>query len=161
MQVVSAEAKPLVVVDYAHTPDALEKALQALRPVSNTRNGRLIVLFGCGGDRDPGKRSLMGAVAARNADAVYITSDNPRSEQPERIIEQILEGIGSIAKANLYIEVDRAAAITKAIATATTNDVLLLAGKGHETTQIIGTNVIPFSDIEHAQSALKMYQVAA
>lgn len=146
MQMIAAHGKPLVVVDYAHTPDALEKVLTALRPVSQARSGKLLALFGCGGDRDPGKRPLMGAVAQRLADVVFVTSDNPRSESPATIIQAIVAGMPQGA-VPVIIE-DRAQAIAKAIAQSDVRDVVLLAGKGHETGQIVGDSVLPFSDIE-------------
>jgi UDP-N-acetylmuramoyl-L-alanyl-D-glutamate--2,6-diaminopimelate ligase len=136
-----------IFVDYAHTPDALAKALDALRPyVAN----RLVVVFGCGGDRDKGKRPEMGAVAAAKSDLAIVTDDNPRSESPAAIRSQIL------AAAPGAIEIgDRAAAIADAIARLDRGDVLLVAGKGHETGQTIGTTVIPFSDHDAVAAALK------
>ncbi|HEV2431079.1 MAG TPA: UDP-N-acetylmuramoyl-L-alanyl-D-glutamate--2,6-diaminopimelate ligase, partial [Burkholderiales bacterium] len=131
MQAVS-EA-PLVVIDYAHTPDALQNVLQALRPVAAARGGRLAVVFGAGGDRDPSKRPLMGGIAARFADRVLITSDNPRSEDPLMIIEQIRKAIRGAHE----VEADRAHAIEKAIVESSPSDVVLIAGKGHETYQEI------------------------
>ena len=148
MQAVGEE--PLVVVDYAHTPDALEKVLQALRPIAAARGGRLAVVFGAGGDRDPAKRPLMGAIAARLADRVLITSDNPRSEQPLEIISQIEKGL----QRDHEVEADRARAIEKMISTSEKNDVILIAGKGHETYQEIAGRRTHFSDEEQARSAL-------
>ena len=148
MQAVGDE--PLVVIDYAHTPDALENVLQALRPVASSRGGRLAVVFGAGGDRDPAKRPLMGAIAARLADRVLITSDNPRSEDPLAIISQIEKGITGKAD----VEADRARAIETIVSTAKRNDVILIAGKGHETYQEIAGRRIHFSDEEHARAAL-------
>jgi UDP-N-acetylmuramoyl-L-alanyl-D-glutamate--2,6-diaminopimelate ligase len=150
-------AAPLVVVDYAHTPDALEKALAALRPaVASGR--RLVCVFGCGGDRDAGKRPLMGAKAAGFADQVIVTSDNPRGENPHAIIEQILEGIpGRGAEA---IE-DRQVAIFSAVHHARAGDVVLLAGKGHETYQEIAGVRHPFSDREMALAALAQWEAGA
>lgn len=145
---------PLVVVDYAHTPDALESVLKALRPQTK---GKLVCMFGCGGDRDPGKRALMGKVVSDLADAAVVTSDNPRSEEPEAIIEQVLEGMhGSYA-----IEPDRAKAIAVAIVTAKAGDTVLLAGKGHEAYQEIGGKKVYFSDVEQAKVALKRMQGVA
>jgi len=148
---------PLVVIDYAHTPDALEKALQALRAVlasghpDRPRRGRLLCVFGCGGDRDAGKRPLMGEVAARLSDHVIVTSDNPRHEDPRAIIEQVLAGIpGRRAEA---IE-DRQVAIFSAVHQAAPGDVVLLAGKGHETYQEIAGARHPFNDREVAAAAL-------
>jgi UDP-N-acetylmuramyl-tripeptide synthetase len=145
-------ARPLAVVDYAHTPDALQKALLALRPVANQRGGKLRVVFGCGGDRDASKRPLMGAAAAQFADHVTVTSDNPRTENPEHIIAQINEGIKSLV---LSVSItDRAIAIVASIREAKANDVVLIAGKGHEDYQIIGTEKLKFDDVEHARAAL-------
>ena len=150
---VGGGAMPLVVVDYAHTPDALEKALQALRPAVAAGH-RLHCVFGCGGDRDPGKRPLMGAVAARLSDHVVVTSDNPRSEAPGEIIRQVLAGISGNVEA---IE-DRQVAIFSAVHHATPGDVVLLAGKGHETYQEIGGVRHPFDDREVACAALADWQ---
>lgn len=143
---------PLVVVDYAHTPDALQKALQALRPVAESRSGKLWCIFGCGGDRDPIKRPFMGATADRHADRVVLTSDNPRSESPGYILSQILVGVPGRDQVDV-IE-DRRAAIAHAIGGAQPQDVVLLAGKGHEATQEIAGVKHPFSDIEEASAAL-------
>jgi UDP-N-acetylmuramoyl-L-alanyl-D-glutamate--2,6-diaminopimelate ligase len=140
---------PLVVVDYAHTPDALDKVLQALRPVAEARSGRLIVVFGAGGDRDPAKRPLMGSIAARLADRVIVTSDNPRSEDPLAIIGQIAQGITQAHD----IEADRGAAIALAISQASGADVVLIAGKGHESYQEIRGRRLPFSDQAAARAA--------
>lgn len=134
-----ADNEPLVLVDYAHTPDALEKALQALRPVAERRGGALWALAGCGGDRDPGKRPLMAAVAEREADRVVLTSDNPRSEDPRSILAQMQEGLSDVAGA--HVDVDRAQAITFAIQSADARDVVLVAGKGHEDYQEIRGSV--------------------
>jgi UDP-N-acetylmuramyl-tripeptide synthetase len=151
---VGGGARPLVVIDYAHTPDALEKALHALRPTVAAGH-RLVCVFGCGGDRDTGKRPLMGAVAARLSDHVLVTSDNPRGEDPHSIIAQILEGIpGGYAEA---IE-DRQVAIFSAVAHATAGDVVLLAGKGHETYQEIAGTRHPFNDREVAGAALAQWE---
>jgi hypothetical protein len=128
------------VIDYAHTPDALDKALSALRDTAAARGGRLVCVFGCGGNRDPGKRPLMGEVAARGADAVILTSDNPRDEDPQAILADIAaarRGRASIA--------DRAEAIRAALAEADARDVVLIAGKGHETYQEIAGRRLPFS----------------
>ena len=141
---------PLVVVDYAHTPDALEKVLAALRPGAAARGGVLWVVFGAGGDRDPAKRPVMGAVAARLADRVIVTSDNPRSEDPAAIIAQIRGAIASVHAA----EPDRARAIAQAIAEARDADVILIAGKGHENYQEIAGKRLPFSDAAAAREAL-------
>jgi UDP-N-acetylmuramyl tripeptide synthase len=141
--------EPLVVIDYAHTPDALQNVLQALRPVAAARGGRLAVVFGAGGDRDPTKRPLMGAIAARLADRVLITSDNPRSEDPLRIIEAIRRGAPGCE-----VEPDRARAIEKMISESEKNDIILLAGKGHETYQEIAGRRLHFSDEEQARAGL-------
>ena len=140
----------LVVVDYAHTPDALERALDAVREHTS---GRLVVAFGCGGDRDRGKRPLMGGVAARLADAVWVTSDNPRSEDPAAIVAEIVAGARGAR--DLHTEVDRRAAIAAALAAARPGDAVLIAGKGHETTQTIGDRVLPFDDRQVARELLK------
>ncbi|MDX2184483.1 MAG: UDP-N-acetylmuramoyl-L-alanyl-D-glutamate--2,6-diaminopimelate ligase [Gemmatimonadaceae bacterium] len=131
---------PSVLRDYAHTPDALERALHAVRPFVA---GRLVVVFGCGGDRDRGKRPVMGAIAERLADRAYVTSDNPRTEDPERILDDIEAGM--TRRDHVRIE-DRRAAIAAAIADAAPGDVILLAGKGHETYQIRGTESLPFDE---------------
>jgi UDP-N-acetylmuramoyl-L-alanyl-D-glutamate--2,6-diaminopimelate ligase len=145
---------PLVVVDYAHTPDALEKALHALRPLAQARSGRLWCLFGCGGNRDATKRPLMGAIAHQHADQVVLTSDNPRDESPALILSQILAGIHDGQRAAV-IE-DRRAAIDDAVARAAAGDVILLAGKGHETTQEVAGVKKPFDDVEVAAAALRL-----
>ncbi|HEY1610429.1 MAG TPA: UDP-N-acetylmuramoyl-L-alanyl-D-glutamate--2,6-diaminopimelate ligase [Paraburkholderia sp.] len=144
--------EPLVVIDYAHTPDALEKTLDALRPIATARGGRLVCVFGCGGDRDATKRPLMGAIAGRLANAVVVTSDNPRSEEPGAIIEQIAAGMRDGAPAQ-RIE-DRACAILHTVRGAAREDVIVLAGKGHEATQEIKGKKRAFSDQDHARLAL-------
>ncbi|MBV8261027.1 MAG: UDP-N-acetylmuramoyl-L-alanyl-D-glutamate--2,6-diaminopimelate ligase, partial [Paraburkholderia sp.] len=144
--------EPLVVIDYAHTPDALEKTLQALRPIAAARGGQLVCMFGCGGDRDATKRPLMGAIAERLADQVVVTSDNPRSESPAAIIDQIVGGMRESAHAR-RIE-DRASAILQAVRGAAREDVVVLAGKGHEATQEIMGKKRAFSDQDHARLAL-------
>ena len=141
--------EPLIVVDYAHTPDALESALHALRAVAGARGGRLVALFGCGGDRDHGKRPLMGEIAARLADRGVLTSDNPRSEDPEAILEQIHR-----AAPQACVIADRGQAIERTILAAHQADVILLAGKGHEPYQEIAGIRRPFSDVEQARAAL-------
>jgi UDP-N-acetylmuramoyl-L-alanyl-D-glutamate--2,6-diaminopimelate ligase len=153
MQTVGGSVAPLVIVDYAHTPDALEKALLTLKEVADTRGGRLICVFGCGGgvSRDPGKRPLMGAAAEHLADDVLVTSDNPREEDPAKIIEDVVGGMSRRPP----IEIDRAQAIKRAIEAADAHDVILLAGKGHETYQEIAGVRYPFSDFEHARQALE------
>jgi UDP-N-acetylmuramoyl-L-alanyl-D-glutamate--2,6-diaminopimelate ligase len=142
--------EPLVVVDYAHTPDALEKVLATLRATAASRGGRLVCLFGCGGDRDPGKRPLMGEVAERCADVVVLTSDNPRSEEPQAIIDAIRAGM----RTQPAMETDRARAIAAAVAAADARDVVLIAGKGHEPYQEVAGVRLPFSDLSAAKSAL-------
>jgi UDP-N-acetylmuramoyl-L-alanyl-D-glutamate--2,6-diaminopimelate ligase len=149
MQQVGGQDAPMVVIDYAHTPDALEKTLEALRQVAAERGGELWCVFGCGGDRDPGKRPQMGAVA-QAADHVLVTSDNPRSEEPANIIAQIVAGMSKEYQA---VE-DRATAILLAVKNAGKQDVILLAGKGHEPYQEIKGKKIPFSDADHASLAL-------
>jgi UDP-N-acetylmuramoyl-L-alanyl-D-glutamate--2,6-diaminopimelate ligase len=156
MQQVGGSGKPLAVIDYAHSPDALEKVLSALRP-SVASGGRLAVVFGCGGDRDRGKRPLMGGVAARLADRVFVTSDNPRSEAPEQIIQEVLQGAGCAA----IVESDRAAAIALSIAQAGERDIVLIAGKGHEDYQEIAGQRLPFSDLAHARSAVEAWRGAS
>lgn len=137
-----------IVVDYAHTPDALQNALAALR---ETAAGSLAVVFGCGGDRDRGKRAEMGAAAARLADRLYVTSDNPRGEEPRAIADAIVAGIGSRPH---IVELDRRRAIERAIAEAQAHDVVLIAGKGHEGYQIVGERVLAFDDVAVAREAL-------
>jgi len=144
---------PEVVVDYSHTPDALEKALAALQPLARERGGALWCVFGCGGNRDAGKRPLMGAIAQRLARHVVVTSDNPRLEDPNSIIEQIVAGFDANATPPVAIE-NRAAAIAHAVQHAAANDVILLAGKGHEDYQDIGGVKHPFSDLDQAAAAL-------
>jgi len=162
LEPVANEAGVLCVVDYAHTPDALERALDALRPLTK---GRLICVFGCGGDRDRGKRPLMGEAAAGRADVAVVTSDNPRTEEPGAIIDMILEGVYRTGKAErptvelahgqpgFLVEPDRAAAISRAVGLARFGDVVLLAGKGHEDYQIVGTQKSHFDDREVAAAA--------
>jgi UDP-N-acetylmuramoyl-L-alanyl-D-glutamate--2,6-diaminopimelate ligase len=152
MECVGVAGQPLVAVDYAHTPDALDHALAALRPMVQQRGGQLWCVFGCGGDRDAAKRPLMGAIAAKLADRVVVTSDNPRSEKPEAIIAQILLGLPQ--SNSVEVQRDRALAIAQTIAAAGAGDVVLLAGKGHEATQDIAGVKTPFSDVAHALQAL-------
>jgi UDP-N-acetylmuramoyl-L-alanyl-D-glutamate--2,6-diaminopimelate ligase len=160
-QVVSDPADDVrVIVDYAHTDDALKNLLETARPLAT---GRLVTVFGCGGDRDRTKRPLMGAVAARLSDLVIVTSDNPRSEEPEKIIEEIRRGIvmpadrivakGQKGTPSVAI-VDRREAIEKAVREAKRGDLILIAGKGHEKYQVIGDKTLPFDDVEVARAAL-------
>ena len=153
MQRLGGEDLPLVVVDYAHTPDALDKVLSALR-ASVAPGGELICVFGCGGDRDRGKRPEMGRVAARLADRVIVTSDNPRSEDPGAIVSDIVHGIRGTGNRRYAVELDRGRAIATAIAEARAGDVVLLAGKGHESYQERAGALTPFDDAEHARHAL-------
>lgn len=152
MQQLGGQEAPLVVIDYAHTPDALEKTLASLRQVAQQRAGQLWCVFGCGGERDPGKRAQMGAVSLA-ADHVIVTSDNPRSESPGGIIAQIVAGMDATKTMHMEIE-DRAAAILWAVKHAAKHDVVLLAGKGHETYQEIKGKKLPFLDADHAALAL-------
>lgn len=149
MQTLGGVGEPLAVVDYAHTPDALEQALTALKHTVVSRGGRLVCVFGCGGDRDPGKRPMMGEVATRLADHVVVTSDNPRSEDPQAIISQILQGAPQA-----QAMADRAEAIRTAIQEAGQDDVVLIAGKGHEDYQEVKGEKHHFSDVDHARTAL-------
>lgn len=153
MECYGTTGQPLTAVDYAHTPDALAKALAALRPLSDQRGGQLWCVFGCGGDRDPIKRPLMGAMAARHADRVVVTSDNPRSERPEAIISQILLGLEGFE--NVTVEPDRARAIAQTLSQAGAADVVLVAGKGHEDYQDVAGVRHPFSDSAQVQQALR------
>jgi len=141
-----------VIVDYAHTPEGLSVLLETTRGLTQ---GRVVVVFGCGGNRDQGKRPLMGRIAAELADVVVITSDNPRNENPDVIIEQIMSGIASDSPGQVFCEVDRNAAITSAISMAKHGDIVVLAGKGHEMTQEVNGVLYPFSDMEKAQDALR------
>ncbi len=150
MEVVGAGAPVTVLVDYAHTPAGLEAALDAARAVA--AGGRVLCVFGCGGDRDPGKRPLMGAVASTGADVVVLTSDNPRSEDPLAIIEAVRSGV--VGHVEVTVEPDRAAAIRSAVGRARPGDVVLVAGKGHESTQTAGGATVPFDDRVEAAGAL-------
>jgi UDP-N-acetylmuramoyl-L-alanyl-D-glutamate--2,6-diaminopimelate ligase len=147
---VSPEQDITVVVDYAHTPDSLENILKAMRPFTQNE---LVCVFGCGGDRDRTKRPLMGEIAARLADRIYVTSDNPRTEDPQVILQDILAGIPTTAKP--LVEIDRRLSIQMAIANAQPGDTIAIAGKGHEDYQILGKQKIHFDDREEAQIALK------
>jgi UDP-N-acetylmuramoyl-L-alanyl-D-glutamate--2,6-diaminopimelate ligase len=156
MQTFGGNAHPLVVVDYAHTPDALEKVLATLREIVS--GGRLICVFGCGGNRDRGKRPLMGQAASKGADEVWVTSDNPRNEEPRRIIDDILGGTGGATPdGRVRVEPDRARAIFEAIGGAHQGDVVLIAGKGHEDYQEIAGERLPFSDVAVARKALEAW----
>jgi len=151
MQAFGGNAHPLVVVDYAHTPDALEKVLATLREIVG--GGRVICVFGCGGNRDKGKRPLMGQAATHGADEVWVTSDNPRNEDPRHIIDDILAGTSG----KPHVEADRARAIFEAIGGAHQGDVVLIAGKGHEDYQETGGERLPFSDVAVAKKALEAW----
>jgi UDP-N-acetylmuramoyl-L-alanyl-D-glutamate--2,6-diaminopimelate ligase len=151
MQRVGGGDRPLVVVDYAHSPDALEKALATLADVARTRGGALLCVFGCGGERDHGKRPLMGEAVSARADFAVVTSDNPRSEDPAAIIAEILPGV----RVDHAVEPDRRAAIRLAVARSRPGDVILVAGKGHEPYQEIAGRRLPFSDVAEAQAALE------
>jgi UDP-N-acetylmuramoyl-L-alanyl-D-glutamate--2,6-diaminopimelate ligase len=149
------EGQPFaVLVDYSHTPDALESLLREARSLAT---GRLLCVFGCGGDRDRGKRPLMGEIASRLADAVIVTSDNPRSEDPQAIIDEILAGVAGPVE----VEADRAAAIARALEEADAGDVVVIAGKGHEQGQEFADRTIPFDDGDVAREALRRLQAAA
>jgi UDP-N-acetylmuramoyl-L-alanyl-D-glutamate--2,6-diaminopimelate ligase len=145
-----------VFVDYAHTDDALQNVLTTLREVTK---GRLLLLFGCGGNRDSGKRAKMGRVAAELADYTLITSDNPRNELPEKIAAQIEEGFHSVKQRGYAIELDRKRAISEIISLAKRGDTVLLAGKGHETYQEFDDTVVPFDDRVHAREALENLEI--
>lgn len=151
MQTLGGNVHPLVVVDYAHTPDALEKVLATLREIAG--GGRLICVFGCGGNRDKGKRPLMGQATAKGADEVWVTSDNPRNEDPHHIIQDILAGMNG----KPHVEPDRARAIFEAIGGAHQGDVVLIAGKGHEDYQEVAGERLPFSDVAVAKKALEAW----
>ncbi len=151
MERIGGKESPLVVIDYAHTPDALENVLEALREVTS---GHLICVFGCGGDRDRGKRPVMGEIASRLSDQVFVTSDNPRSEPAEEIIRQIAGGM----EGNYRVIVDRGEAVRRAIGDAEIGDVVLIAGKGHENYQEINGVKLPFSDREVAMGALESWR---
>jgi UDP-N-acetylmuramoyl-L-alanyl-D-glutamate--2,6-diaminopimelate ligase len=154
MQRLGGAGVPSVIVDYAHTPDALEKVLQTLREMSNASDGKLICVFGCGGNRDAGKRPLMGAIAEALADRCIVTSDNPRAENPAEIIAAIVAGMNTHKH---KIMLQREAAIAHAIAHAQPNDIVLIAGKGHEDYQEISGVRHAFSDVKIAQHALQLW----
>jgi len=152
MESIAGEDEPLVIVDYAHTPDALDKVLAALKPIALSRGGQLWCVFGCGGDRDASKRPLMGKVVQQHADRIVVTSDNPRGEDPIAIMAQIREGLGEHSE--VLMEADRARATSYALREACAHDVVLLAGKGHEPYQDVHGARLPYSD--HAQTALAL-----
>ena len=156
MELIKNSNSPFVIVDYAHTPDALLKVLETLRSVFDKK---IITVFGCGGDRDKGKREDMGRIAALHSDFVIITSDNPRSEDPLSIMRQIEKGVKEIRDSGYLLEVKREEAIKRAIKIAQKEDVVLIAGKGHENYQIIGDKKIPFDDRAVAKKILKDYYV--
>lgn len=158
MEMMQAPEAPLCVVDFGHTPDALEKAMTALLPTVKARGGKLWVVFGCGGDRDAGKRPMMGEIAARLGDHVVITSDNPRSEDPLAICEDIAAGI-AVQTAEVVIETDRAKAVEHAVLAAQPEDVVLCAGKGHETVQIGSAGAAHYSDQEAVRAAFNERRV--
>lgn len=154
-EVISRDMGPLVIVDFAHTPDGLEKVVEESKKLAVERQGQLIVLFGCGGDRDAGKRPKMGKISYDSADVVVITQDNPRSEDPDVIVKDILDGIPNVSREALHIEHDREKAIGLSIELAGDNDVIVLAGKGHETTQVLADGPHPFDDREIARKVLQ------
>lgn len=151
MEIIAQPNKPVVVIDYAHTPEALSQVLKNIRKHTD---GKVICVFGCGGDRDAGKRPIMAQVAEQNADLVILTSDNPRNEDPALIIDEVQQGISDQLK--LIVETDRARAIQQAINMASADDLVLLAGKGHEDYQIIGNKKLPFSDRQQALKSLEI-----
>lgn len=159
MESLAQPGKPLVVIDYAHTPDALDKVLGALKPLAHGRRGALCCVFGCGGDRDAAKRPLMARAAARQADRLILTSDNPRSEEPAAILADMAAGLPPHSDARQ--QADRALAISQAIASAAPQDVVLIAGKGHEDYQEVKGVKRPFSDRLQAEAALQAYGLVA
>lgn len=156
MQKIGSATQPAVIVDYAHTPDALEKVLLTLREacLSPVSGGKLICVFGCGGDRDRGKRAMMGRVAQRFADYCIVTSDNPRSEDPQTILDEVVSGMSA---GGYEVVVDRTVAIERAIGMAECGDIVLVAGKGHEDYQEIKGTKVPFSDVDVAMQVLKSW----
>ncbi|HET7712966.1 MAG TPA: UDP-N-acetylmuramoyl-L-alanyl-D-glutamate--2,6-diaminopimelate ligase, partial [Thermoanaerobaculia bacterium] len=147
------EGKPAVIVDYAHKPDALEKLLNAVRALAGGR--KVTLLIGCGGDRDKGKRPEMGAIAARLADFTVLTSDNPRSERPEQILDEMERGVREVPSARYTRVTDRRQAIEQAVSAADDEDVIVIAGKGHETYQVVGDQILHFDDREEVEAALR------
>ncbi|MBQ6543938.1 MAG: UDP-N-acetylmuramyl-tripeptide synthetase, partial [Clostridia bacterium] len=152
MEIVETNTPYTVIIDYAHTPDSLENAITTLKEVTA---GRVIAVFGCGGDRDKTKRPIMGEIGTAHADIAVITSDNPRSEDPQAIIDDILAGVPKHKHAKVIVEADRTAAIAKALSAAQENDVVILAGKGHETYQILSTGKIHYDEREIIANILK------
>ena len=150
----SSSAVPTVIVDYAHTPDALAKTLQSLIPLKEKIKGRLHCLIGCGGERDAGKRPQMAKFANEYADSIMLTSDNPRGESAQAIVDDMLSGLSSLPNPKVEVELDRALAIIKIIGRARSEDIVLIAGKGHENYQDINGIKLPFSDAEHAVAAM-------
>jgi len=153
-QTVDAGQDFTVVVDYAHTDDALRNLTTLAREFVTATGGKVITLFGCGGDRDQTKRPLMGRAAGEGSDFVVLTSDNPRSEDPEAILQDVLPGLAATG-APFIVEVDRQRAIHRALDAAETGDIVLIAGKGHEKTQTLNTGTIPFDDVEVASELLR------
>ena len=151
IEVVPADTDYTVIIDYAHSPDGLENIISSLR---KTAKRRIITVFGCGGDRDRTKRPIMGAIAAKLSDVIVVTSDNPRSEDPNAIIDDILEGIKG-SKTKKIVEPDRTKAIAAALKEAKTDDIVLLAGKGHETYQILSTGKIHYDEREIVKGLLE------
>jgi len=143
---IESESGIRIIVDFAHTPDALGQVLQAARATLQEKSSKLTVVFGCGGDRDKGKRPIMGQVASQLADRIILTSDNPRSEDPQAIIDQILAGINFSSKVELLVEPDRRKAIESALKTSRAGDLVLIAGKGHESTQQLKDSIVAFDD---------------
>ncbi len=154
LEMLKPDQAPWAVIDYAHTPDALAHVLKALRELALQRQGQLICVFGCGGDRDRAKRPLMGQIAVREADQVVMTSDNPRHEDAEQIMDEIASGIPAALQSKVTREADRALAIGRAFDMARRSDIVLVAGKGHEQTQQLGDQCITFSDRDHAAAAI-------
>lgn len=154
-QVVDPTREPIVVVDYAHDAHSLESVIATTREMI-APSSRVILVFGCGGDRDKGKRPEMGRVASERADMVFVTSDNPRSESPAAIADEVMSGVNSEFRSRVTVELDRRAAIRAAIATARSGDVVIVAGKGHENTQTIGATVVPFDDVEVSRELLEV-----
>lgn len=151
LEIVDAGQSFTVYVDYAHTPDGLDHALRAIRPLAD---GKLHCLIGAGGDRDPGKRAEMGRIAAQHSDRVIFTSDNPRDEDPQKILDALVSGVPGDSGAEIEVVVDRRAAIRLLLSQVSTGDIVLIAGKGHEVTQTIGSRVLPFDDREQARAVL-------